>query len=313
MPKQLHGRATTTPTIRKQIQESKKTILELAKHYGINPKTVAKWKKRDHVHDLRPGPPSASKSLTRSQEAAVIAFRKHTLLSLDDCFYALRDSIPHLTRSCLYRCFKRHSINRLPSLDKEKKEKKKFKAYPPGYVHVDITQVRTKEGKLYLFVGIDRITKFCIVQLYDNQRATTAVIFIKKMVDSFPNRIHTILTDNGKQFTHHKQLKGKHVFAQTCLELRIAHRLTLPYHPWTNGQVERMNRTIKEATVKKYFYKDHKTLQNHLDSFFLAYNYARPLKVLNGVAPYEKLQVYLQSDEGKSLFNPMYKFPKLNS
>jgi len=74
--------------------------------------------------------------------------------------------------------------------------------------------------------------------------------------------------------------------------------------------VERINRTIKEVPSKKYFYKDHQTLQNHLDAFFLAYNYARPLKVLNGASPYEKLQVYLQSEEGKPLFNPMYKFPE---
>jgi len=82
------------------------------------------------------GHPLRLKALQKHWEAVVIAFRKHTLSPLDDCLYALRGSITHLTRSCLYPCFKRHDINRLPSLDKEKK---KFKAYPPGYLHIDIT------------------------------------------------------------------------------------------------------------------------------------------------------------------------------
>ena len=74
-----------------------------------------------------------------------------------------------------------------------------------------------------------------------------------------------------------------------CHANKIEHRQTLAYHPWTNGQVERINRTIKEATVNKYYYYNHEKLQNHLNIFLNAYNYAKPLKTLKGLTPYEKV------------------------
>ena len=78
-----------------------------------------------------------------------MAFRRHTLLPLDDCLYALQPTIPHLTRSSLHRCLQRHNMSRLPDVDGDKPTKKKFKAYPIGYFHIDIAEVQTAEGKLY--------------------------------------------------------------------------------------------------------------------------------------------------------------------
>ena len=119
--------------------------------YGLDPKTVAKWKKRAFVHDAPMGPKQVRSSvLTRDEEAIAVAFRKHALLPLDDCLYALQATIPHLTRSSLHRCYQRHGISRLPEIDGEKQPKKKFKAYPIGFFHIDIAEVRTEEGKLHL-------------------------------------------------------------------------------------------------------------------------------------------------------------------
>jgi hypothetical protein len=100
------------------------------------------------VDDAPMGPKKPrSTVLTPEQEAACVAFRKHTLLPLDDCLYALQNSIPALTRSSLHRLFQRHDISRLPEMDGEKPAKKKFKKYPIGYFHLDIAEVRTEEGK----------------------------------------------------------------------------------------------------------------------------------------------------------------------
>ena len=98
--------------------------------------------------------------LSIEEEAIIVAFRKHTLLPLDDCLYALQPTIPHLTRSSLHRCLQRHGIGRLPDVEGDKPAKKKFKSYPIGYFHIDIAEVQTAEGKLYLFVAIDRTSKF---------------------------------------------------------------------------------------------------------------------------------------------------------
>ena len=134
-----HGSATTTAAIRRAIQNSQESLRALAKRYGINQKTVAKWKKRTSVADLPTGPREPrSTVLTLEEEAIIVAFRKHTLLPLDDCLYALQPTIPHLSRSSLHRCLNRHGISRLPDVEGDKEPKKKFKAYPIGYFHIDI-------------------------------------------------------------------------------------------------------------------------------------------------------------------------------
>src|SRR5580692_11252585 len=106
----LHGCATTTEAVRRAIQNSQESLRGLAKRYGINQKTVAKWKQRETVADLPTGPKRATSTLLSiEEEAIIVAFRRHTLLSLDDCLYALQPTIPHLTRSSLHRCLKRHA------------------------------------------------------------------------------------------------------------------------------------------------------------------------------------------------------------
>jgi|GEM_PF-3377873 len=79
---------------------------------------------------------------------------------LDDCLYALQETIPHLTRSPTHRCLHRHGISRLPGAEGGIRARKKFKEYPIGFFHVDITEARTEEGRLRLFVAVDRTSKF---------------------------------------------------------------------------------------------------------------------------------------------------------
>jgi transposase-like protein len=87
----LHGSATTTEAIRRAIQHSQESLRVLAKRHGINPKTVAKWRKRSSVADLPTGPREPrSTGLTVEEEAIIVAFRRHTLLPLDDCLYSLQ-------------------------------------------------------------------------------------------------------------------------------------------------------------------------------------------------------------------------------
>jgi len=146
----LHSCARTTETTRRCIQTSQASIAKLAQRYDLNPKTIAKWKQRDFVQDKPMGPKTKrSTVLSLEEEAAIIAFRKHTLLSLDDCLYALQATIPHLSRSALHRCLQRHGMSRLPEVEGDKPTKKKFKPYPLGYFHIDIAEVSTEAGKLY--------------------------------------------------------------------------------------------------------------------------------------------------------------------
>jgi transposase InsO family protein len=112
---------------------------------------------------------------------------------------------------------------------------------------------------LYLFVAIDRTSKFVYIELLEKQGKMEAAQFLRNLINVVPYKIHTILTDNGQQFTNlpHQKYALPHIFGRVCKEHEIEQRLTKPAHPWTNGQVERMNKTIKEATVKRYYYSSH--------------------------------------------------------
>ena len=166
MAQVLHGSARTTEAVRRAIQRSEESVRALARRHGISPTTVQKWRKRASVSDAPMGPKAIhSTVLTPDEEAMIVAFRRHTLLPLDDCLYGLQPTIPHLTRSALYRCLQRHGISRLPEVDGDQPARQKFKAYPIGYFHIDIAEVRTGEGKLYLFVAIDRTSKLAFARL----------------------------------------------------------------------------------------------------------------------------------------------------
>jgi transposase InsO family protein len=302
----LHGSATTTEAVRRAIQHSQASLRTLAKRYGINQKTVAKWKKRTATADLPTGPKVArSTVLSIEEEAVIVAFRRHTLLPLDDCLYALQATIPHLTRSSLHRSLQRRSISQLPKIESDAPGKRKFKSYPLGYFHIDIAEVRTEEGRLYLLVAIDRTTKFAFVELHEKATRRVAGDFLRALAAAVPYKIHTVLADNGTHFTdptgdgwtpediremREQKLPFRcHAFEAACADLNVEHRLTKPRHPWTNGQVERMNRTIKEATVKRYHYDSHDQLRQHLSYFVAAYNFGRRLKTLKGLTPYETI------------------------
>ena len=123
----LHGSATTTTAVRRAIQVSEESVRALARRYGVSPTTVQKWRKRQTVTDERMGPKQPrSTVLSIEEEAVIVAFRRHTLLPLDDCLYALQPTIPHLTRSSLHRCLQRHGIARLPDTDGDKPKRSRF-------------------------------------------------------------------------------------------------------------------------------------------------------------------------------------------
>ena len=311
-----HGSATTTAAVRRAIQHSQESLRVLAKRHGINPKTVAKWKKRTWTEDRKTGPTDPrSTVLSIEDEAVVVAFRKHTSLPLDDCLYALQPTIPHLTRSSLHRCLQRHGISRLPDIQGDKPGRKRFKSYPIGYFHIDIAEVQTAEGKLYLFFAIDRTSKFAFARLCPKAGKVAAAEFLRDLIASIPYAIHTVLTDNGIQFTNRTcdRYAFHHIFDRVCDENGIEHRLTKVKHPWTNGQVERMNRTIKEATVKRFHYDDHAQLRQHLAEFVDAYNFGRRLKTLKGLTPYEATCKQWTSEPERFRIDPIHQMPGPNT
>ena len=226
----LHPRARTTPATRAEIKELyfKKGVKtsEISKRFGVSQTTIYKWIKRESNQDLKMGTKTPNTVLSKFEEQVICSVRKNLLLSLDDLYITLKDQIPSLSRSNLHRCLQRHGLSNLKDMEEYKnretnrvlekeqeqilKDRKKnnphgnkFEDYEIGFVHIDITTIfLTKEEKYYLYVAIDRVSKYVHYKVYDQQTRETAIDFLKEVYNMFPFKIHTILTDNGIQFTN---------------------------------------------------------------------------------------------------------------
>ena len=159
----LHGCATTTEAIRRAIQKSREpegavqALWDQSEDRCKNGSSAIRWPISRPARKSQN--PHACRSRTRPSSSP---FCQHTLLPF--CLYALRATIPHLTRSSLHRCLQRHGISRLPDVEDGKGIRRKFKSDPIGYFHIDIAEVRTAMGRLYLFVAIDRTSKFAFTK-----------------------------------------------------------------------------------------------------------------------------------------------------
>ena len=119
----------------------------------------------------------------------------------------------------------------------------------------------------------DRTSELAFAGLHKRVSRRIATDFLRRLIEAVPYRVHTVLTDNGTHFTEpsgngwspvdiRRILDANetfrcHAFELACAQAGVEHRLTKPIHPWTYGQVERMNRTLKEATVRRYHYETH--------------------------------------------------------
>ena len=316
----LHGSARTTPRVRAGLQRSQEATRSLAARYGLNPKTVAKWRRRGSTADAPMGPTRPRSSvLTEAEEAIVVEFRRRTLLPLDDVLGCLRETIPRLSRSALHRCLVRHGIPRLPRDQERASKRERFAETRMGYVHVDVCELRLARGRLFLFLAIDRVSKFTHVAFMDASTKANGAAFLREVVEVFPYQIHTVLTDNGMAFADLPKNRGRypeieaifggHIFDRVCAEHGITHKLTKPYHPWTNGQAERMNRTVKEATIKAFHYPDLEALKAHVLAFVTAYHFAKHLKALRWRTPFQAICDAWQADPSAFKIDPHHLIP----
>ncbi len=245
----LHGSARTTPRVRAELQASQASTRALADRYGLNPKTVAKWRCRTGTADAPMGPRKPrSTVLTEAEEAMAVEFRRRTLLPLDDVLGCLREAIPALSRSALHRCLVRHGISRLPQGEEKAPKRTRFAETAIGYVHIDICELRLAEGKLFMFLAIDRVSKFVHVAFLDAATKANGAAFLREVVDVFPYRIHTVLTDNGMAFADLPKYRDGptarwmgHIFDRTLPRARHrtqAHQALPSLDEWPGGEDE---------------------------------------------------------------------------
>jgi transposase InsO family protein len=298
----LHPQARTTPLIRAEIAASTDSLRTLAKRYHLSLATIRKWKRRETFEDRSHCPHRLCTTLTPAQEYLAVELRKTLLLPLDDLLVVVREFInPKVSRSGLDRCLRRHGVSDLKALQpqEEGKEtaKKTFKDYEPGFLHIDIKylpKMPDEAERRYLFVAIDRATRWVYLHIYADQTETSSTDFLRKVHQVAPMKIQKILTDNGSQFTDRftsqkKEPSGNHAFDQVCSQLGIEHRLSPPRHPQTNGMVERFNGRISELTKQTRF-ASAQELETTLNLYLKTYNHSIPQRALNHQTPIQALK-----------------------
>jgi transposase InsO family protein len=248
-------------------------------------------------------------TLTPAQEAVVVELRKCLLLPLDDLLVVCREFLcEEVSRSGLDRCLRRYKVGNLRALQPAAPQApaKTFKAYEPGYVHVDIKylpQIAGENARSYLFVAIDRATRWVFVQIRPDKSAASARAFLADLHEACPIRIVKILTDNGKEFTdrlfasREREPSGQHEFDQLCQAFGIEHRLTKPRTPQTNGMVERFNGRISDV-LRTHRFRSGQDMRQTLERYVHLYNNQLPQSALHSKTPSQTMNDwYLQKPE----------------
>lgn len=301
MQTNLHKLARTTPAVRAEISASTEPAWMVAQRYGISEATVYKWRGRDTFEDKSHTARNLQTHLTPAQEAIVVELRKTLLVPLDDLLAITREFIcSEVSRSGLHRCLKRHNVSELTELypPAEPKPVATFKTYDPGYIHIDIKylpQMPDEKKRSYLFVAIDRATRWVHVEIKQDKTARSARAFLAAVSKACPLKITKILTDNGKEFTdrlfasREREPTGQHQFDLLCKELGIEHRLTKPRHPQTNGMVERFNGRISDV-LNTHRFNSAENLRTTLLRYVWLYNHQLPQSVLGSKTPFETMK-----------------------
>lgn len=300
MKLRLHANATTAPKIRAYIQSSTLSERALAAELNVTVSTVRRWRSRDTQHDASHTPHRLPTVMTPAQEAVAVELRRTLELSLDDLLVVVREFLnPKVSRSGLDRCLRRHGVARLADLKPpgEARPTKTFKDYAPGFVHVDIKylpQMADEARRRYLFVAIDRATRWVYLELRPDKSYKTACRFLDAVCAKAPFRICKLLTDNDGAFTDRftqprKQPSGRHPFDRRCAEHGIVHRLAPPRHPQTNGMVERFNGRISDVLASTRF-RSRDDLETTLRRYVILYNQHIPQKALDHKTPMDALR-----------------------
>lgn len=258
----LHANATTTPRTRAYIQTSTASVAALACELGVCETTIRRWRSRSTVADRSHKAHRLAISLSPLEERLVIELRTALTLPLDDIVEVMRRCLnPKLSRSAIHRCLKRHGLSARPKPAKPKAGR--FEMAGIGFIHIDLKHLTRLEGQpSFVFVAIDRATRFVHIEIIGRRDAQTVAGCLGRFLAAFPHPIHTILTDNGSEFTdrmagfdapvgrrphRRRSPSGGHPFDRLCAQHGIEHRLIRPYRPQTNGLVERFNRRLAEA------------------------------------------------------------------
>ena len=301
----LHKLARTTPALREMIKKSPLSGRQLAKKLNLSLDTIYKWKKRESVYDRSHRRHNLLSSVSPVEEEIIVELRQMVDLSLDDITEVMRRCVnPTLTRSSIYRAMKRCGVTKRSRIAGEATSQRFEETTACGILHMDVKYLTKLEGKRsYLYVAIDRFTRYVYAEILYDLEQSTAAAFIERFIAHFPYKVVKIITDNGFEWTDRcaggvkEKPTGFHAVDLVCARHTIKHQLTKIRRPQTNGMVERFNRRVNEALARKdkvsansgrNSFHSHEERNTFIRTFIESYNRTR-LRCLNYKAPLEIL------------------------
>ncbi len=302
MTQALHNQTRTTHLIREEIRQSTLPQKMLAELNNVSRVTIRKWQNRDRTENGSYRPNTLHTTLTEAQETIAVVLRTTLLLPTDDLLAVLREFVnPLVSRAGLGRCVRRHGLSELRRLVAEEGDKplskKSFKDYEPSYVHIDIKylpQMPDERARRYLFVAIDRATRWVQPAIYSDQSEANSADFLVKVRQVCPINITKLPTDNGSQFTDRftskkKRPSGNHLFDRLCIQFGIEYRLIPPRHPQTNGRVGRSGGLVAQTRFASVA-----ELESTLHNYLKIYNRDIPHRALQHLTPILSLKQWQQ-------------------
>lgn len=282
----------TSRALRERIRASDESTRALARRLGLDRRTVAKWRARASIEDEPRGPKTKGpRALSLGDEAIIVAFRRLTLLSLDDCHYALKAAIPYLTRSSLQRCLVRNGLNRL---DQIRGLGDRVTPEGLGYVFVNAMPITTAEGLIYFYSAFDPASKLIYSRGYAEMDAAAAAAFLEDLVDCWPYQVRKVTTEDDPIFISPgagpRSRGASAPFARACATLGVGHDVVPRAALWPidtdqplwpcppNAPRQRSRSATREGSVA------------YMQRWIRLYTFKVRLKALRGLTPYAHLR-----------------------
>lgn len=297
----MYHSAATTPRMRAFLvtEAARIGVTRTARQLGVSRRTVYRWRRRapdfgDHSCRPRRSPTRTSDGT----EAAVLALRLEERCGPDRIAALLG-----LAPSTVHRILRRHGAHRLSHLfPKPPRSFGQFDVREPGeLVAMDTKSLgrldrgggrhpgvskrgQHRVGWRQLHVAIDLASRVVFAELRPTSGKADTIAFLERALAAFDARgirVRRVLTDNGAGY--------KRTFRERATALGIRHTRTRPYHPWTNGRVERFNGTIQRECLYALLFRAEEERDLAVALYLAYYNARRPHQALRGLAPLEWL------------------------